>query len=135
MPFYTFETKDKNIEKKVFLARLTFSEYDQASAGKPRKDGYYKGKYGPIHPDTEKPVKTWRRVLDEVKVQFAQPWESSKWDSFEYRAGYNMVKAQQERRNAEARSHMGASPHIDAEHSYGFDTQNTDIAEHENRID
>ena len=73
--------------------------------------------------------------LDDVKIQFAQPWESSKWENFEYRAGYNVVKAQEERRRAETLSHMGATPHTDAEHSYGYDTVNTDIAEHENRID
>ena len=135
MPFYTFETKDKNVENKVFLARLTFSQYDEAMAGKPNKAGFRKGKNGPVHPDTETPVKSWRRLSDSVNIQFAQPWESSKWENFEYRAGYNMVKAQEQRRRAETLSHMGATPHLDAERSYGYDTTNTDIAEHENRID
>jgi putative FmdB family regulatory protein len=44
-------------------------------------------------------------------VMFSKPQESSKWDNFEYRAGYNMDKAQGERRAAEAASHMGANPY------------------------
>jgi hypothetical protein len=32
-------------------------------------------------------------------------------DNFEYRAGYNMDKAQGERRHAEAASHMGQTPY------------------------
>ena len=135
MPFYTFETKDKNIKNKVFVARLTFAKYDEAMAGKANKNGWHKGECGPTHPDTDTPVKSWKRLADNVSIQFAQPWESSKWDSFEYRAGYNMMKAKRERMAAEAASHMGANPHVDAEHSCGFDTMNTDIAEHENRID
>ena len=79
-------------------------------AGKPNKAGFRKGKNGPVHPDTETPVKSWRRLSDSVNIQFAQPWESSKWDNFEYRAGYNMMKAKRERMNAEAKSHMGSNP-------------------------
>ena len=132
MPFYTFETKDKSVGNKFFLVRLTFADHDQVMAEKPSKDGFIRGKQGPIHPDTGNPVKTWRRALDKVNVQFAQPWESSKWDNFEYRAGYNMVKAQGERRNAEAGSHMGSTPMQDAE---GFDLGMDDIINHEGRID
>jgi putative FmdB family regulatory protein len=44
-------------------------------------------------------------------VKFANPQGTSKWDSFTYRAGYNMEKARGERRAAEAASHMGASPY------------------------
>jgi hypothetical protein len=39
------------------------------------------------------------------------PETSSKWDNFSYRAGYLMDKAQQERRDAEAKSHMGTNPY------------------------
>jgi len=131
MPFYTFETSDKDVEKKIFLARLTFADYDSVVAKKPRKDGFCRGEHGPVHPDTDKPVKTWRRILDEVNIQFAQPWESSKWDNFEYRAGYNMVKAQEERRRAETLSHVGASPYQSQER---VDIGQSDIANYENRM-
>jgi hypothetical protein len=136
MPFYTFETKDKNIDedKRIFIARLSFSEYDAATTATKNKEGWYRGKDGPTHPITEKSVKSWRRRLDmdNVNCNFAQPWESSKWDNFEYRAGYNMVKAQKERRNAEDKSHMGANPMRDQE---GFDLGRYDIENHEGRID
>lgn len=40
---------------------------------------------------------------------------SSKMDSFSYRAGYNMDKAQGERRQAEELSHMGTNPYDSGE--------------------
>lgn len=46
-----------------------------------------------------------------VAITFGNPKESSKWDSFSYRAGYNMEKAKGERREAAKRSHMGADPY------------------------
>lgn len=52
-------------------------------------------------------------IVKAPKVHFAQPEGTSKWDSFEYRAGYNLEKAQNERREAEKKSHMGSNPHVD----------------------
>lgn len=46
-----------------------------------------------------------------VSVTFDKPKESSKWDNFEYRAGYNMESAKADRRAAEAKSHMGSNPY------------------------
>ena len=134
MPFYTFETRDKDVldDKKVFVVMLTLGQYLEVESGKPTKEGWLKGKNGPEHPDTEQPVKTWRRRLDNVNCNFAQPCESSKWDSFEYRAGYNMEKAQGERRNAESRSHMGANPMQDQERC---DLGSQDIETHEGRVE
>jgi putative FmdB family regulatory protein len=42
---------------------------------------------------------------------FTDPRASSKFDNFEYRAGWNLDKAKGERRVAEAKSHMGQTPY------------------------
>lgn len=47
-----------------------------------------------------------------IGVSFTNPVGTSKMDSFEYAAGYNMEKAKGERRAAEAASHMGNTPDI-----------------------
>lgn len=49
------------------------------------------------------------KVPSVCTVTFADPTTTSKFDSFDYRAGYNMNKAQDERRAAEAKSHMGGT--------------------------
>lgn len=52
------------------------------------------------------------RTLDyDVGVTFGNPKESSKWDNFSYRAGFNMEKAKGERREAAKKSHMGSDPY------------------------
>jgi hypothetical protein len=143
MPFYTFETKDKAVaeEQRVFLVRLSFAEYDIVKLGKESKGGWFRGSHGPTHPTTEKSVKTWRRRmdLDNVNVQFAQPWESSKWDSFSYRAGYNMMKAKQERVTAEKNSSVGATPIQDYEKAAigdrGFDLGERDTNNYDNSME
>lgn len=43
-------------------------------------------------------------------VVFKNPSDTSKWDSFSYRAGYNAEKAKAERRAAEAQ-HKGKNPY------------------------
>ena len=43
-------------------------------------------------------------------VVFTNPGGTSKWDNFSYRAGYNMEKAKEERRAAEAQ-HKGKNPY------------------------
>jgi putative FmdB family regulatory protein len=45
-------------------------------------------------------------------VKFTNPKDTSKFDNFSYRAGYNLDKAQDERRAAESASHMGAAPYM-----------------------
>lgn len=40
-----------------------------------------------------------------------KPRDSGKWDKFSYRAGHLMEKAQGERRQAAAKSHMGSDPY------------------------
>ena len=47
----------------------------------------------------------------DVSFTFDNPKESSKWENFSYRAGYNMEKAKADRRNAAAKSHMGPNPY------------------------
>lgn len=46
-----------------------------------------------------------------ASLTFKDPTTSSKWDNFSYRAGYNLDKAQNERRFAEANSHVGSNPY------------------------
>jgi len=83
MPTYSFETSDKKIEKKVFEVFLSVKEYDLVMAKK----------LPLVHPDSGKPYKKWKRLLEVPNIAFAIPQESSKWDSFEYRAGFNLEKA------------------------------------------
>lgn len=56
--------------------------------------------------------KSKTKILSGFGVSFTNPGSSSKWDSFSYRAGFNMDKAQTERRIAERDSHMGTSKDI-----------------------
>jgi len=46
-------------------------------------------------------------------LKFANPKDTSKWDNFSYRAGYNLEGAQDLRKQAEAASHMGTEPYAD----------------------
>ena len=57
-----------------------------------------------------KSKKVERLIAGAPAAMFSNPKESSKWDNFEYRAGYNMDKAQGERRAAEA-VHKGKNPY------------------------
>jgi len=108
MPFYTFRTTDKGVKNKEFLVQLSFNGYDEVMAGdRPL-----------IHPDTEKPVKKWKRILDNVNYNFAQPEDSSRYDNFEYRAAHKLMKAKEERRVAQAKSHMGQIPYEKQEQKY-----------------
>lgn len=47
--------------------------------------------------------KSWKvdKLISTCSVTFGNPKDTSKWDSFDYRAGYNMEKAKGERRAAE----------------------------------
>lgn len=53
------------------------------------------------------------KQLTVPNLAFTQPNESSKWDNFGYRAGFNFEKAQKERRMAQERSHVGPNPYQD----------------------
>src|SRR5690349_16614927 len=46
--------------------------------------------------------KITRLFSSEVHAKFTNPQDTSKWDNFGYRAGFNMEKAKGERRAAEA---------------------------------
>jgi putative FmdB family regulatory protein len=52
------------------------------------------------------------KLVSNCSVTFASPGESSKWESFSYRAGYNMDKAKKERTIAERNSRMGGTKDI-----------------------
>jgi hypothetical protein len=56
--------------------------------------------------------KSKEKVLSSFGLSFTNPGESSKWESFSYRAGYNMDKAKTERRIAERTSKMGTAKDI-----------------------
>lgn len=44
-------------------------------------------------------------------IKFTNPKDTSKFDNFDYRAGYNLEQAQNLRREAEKESHVGSSPY------------------------
>jgi len=46
-------------------------------------------------------------------IKFSNPKDTSKFDNFSYRAGYNLEAAQDLRQSAEDASHMGAAPYAD----------------------
>lgn len=141
MPFYTFITEDEDVDSQEFLIKLSFSEYDDLKTNSQNinANGFFFGDNGPVHPKTNLSVKTWKRIVDNVSVAFEQPWESSKWDNFEYRAGYNMMKAKKHREDAEVKSHMGKQPIQDYERAMigdaSFDLGATDIDSYEGKIE
>lgn len=52
------------------------------------------------------------RLMSACSVAFGNPVGTSKYDSFSYRAGHKMEGAQDLRRRAEAKSHMGNTDEI-----------------------
>ena len=92
MPIYSFQCK------KCSSHYEELTPYDEK--------GKYKGVKCP-HCNSSKKTRTFDY---NVCCTFDNPKESSKWDNFEYRAGYNMEKAKADRRNAESKSHMGRAP-------------------------
>jgi DNA-directed RNA polymerase subunit RPC12/RpoP len=48
-----------------------------------------------------------------AKLKFSNPTDTSKFDNFSYRAGYNLEAAQDLRKSAEEVSHMGTDPYAD----------------------
>ena len=51
------------------------------------------------------------KLISVSNFQFSNPTNTSKFDSFSYRAGFNMDKAKAERRHAEEFSHVGDAPY------------------------
>lgn len=67
------------------------------------------GKYPQVHcPECESKNKEQMMGL----ISIGGP-TAAKMGNFNYRAGFNMNKAQGERRAAEAASHMGSTPYVD----------------------
>ncbi len=52
-----------------------------------------------------------RQEVTAANIKFTNPKDTSKFDNFSYRAGYNMEQAQNLRRDAEKASHMGKTPY------------------------
>lgn len=71
------------------------------------------GKYkGIVCPECNSKKK--ERIFSSPTVVFKEPRNTSKWDSFSYRAGKTMEEAKETRRNAEAKTHMGVDPYDSA---------------------
>lgn len=85
MPLYDFECNDCNKKYEEFA-----------------KYGKYKDVACPVCNSKKK-----KKIPSRFSMKFDDPKSSSKWDNFSYRAGFNMDKAQDERRAAEIASHMG----------------------------
>lgn len=51
------------------------------------------------------------KLISSFAVTFSNPTDTSKFDSFGYRAGFNMEKAKTERRVAGEKSHVGRNPY------------------------
>jgi len=69
-----------------------------------------KGKY----PDVRCPhcnSKQKKMLPTSANLKFSNPQDTSRWDNFSYRAGYNLESAQNLRRDAAEVSHMGADPY------------------------
>ena len=92
MPTYNFACKncDKNYE--------ALASFDP------------KGRYASVscpHCNSKKK----KKLINDANIKFAQPKDTSKFDNFNYRAGYNLEQAQDLRRKAESTSHMGTTPY------------------------
>jgi putative FmdB family regulatory protein len=64
------------------------------------------------------------RLFGVPNIKFANPRESSRWDNFSYRAGKTMEEAQECRRNAEEKSHVGPNPYGDYNAQVAADINN-----------
>ena len=56
--------------------------------------------------------KSKKKLINSANIKFAQPKDTSKFDNFSYRAGYNLEQATDLRRKAEEASHMGTDPYM-----------------------
>lgn len=94
MPIYSFECKNckHNYE--------TLQKHDPS------------GKYPGVSCPECNSKKKISLLASRVHVKFANPKESSKWDNPHYKIEYSLDKAQDERRAAEAASHMGGTGEI-----------------------
>lgn len=93
MPTYNFECKNCN---KIYESLACFDET---------------GKYASVScPSCNSKKK--KKLLNDANIKFAQPKDTSKFDNFNYRAGYNLEQAQNLRRDAQSASHMGTDPYM-----------------------
>ncbi len=92
MPTYIFGCKKCKNEYE------TFTRFDET------------GKYSDVSCPKCK-SKSKKKLITSAHIKFAQPKDTSKFDNFNYRAGYNLEQATDLRRKAEAASHMGTAPY------------------------
>lgn len=93
MPVYVFSCKNKKCPREYFDRLCRYEEISETTC-----------------PDCNS-----KRVKQELtcpNVSFAQPRESSKWDNFEYRAGYTMEEAKDLRRKAQEASRDDVDPYV-----------------------
>ncbi len=112
MPLYVFQCTIKKCKTEVFEVLCRRDEIEKV-----------------VCPGCDS--KKIEKLLTTPNVQFTNPQNSSKWDSFTYRAGYNLDKAKGDRRNAQAQSHVGATPYEDTER---VDLENYDMNNHEGEV-
>ncbi len=112
MPLYVFQCTSKKCKTEVFEILCQFDEVEKV-----------------VCPGCDS--KKIEKLLTTPNVQFTHPKDSSKWDSFTYRAGYNLEKAQGDRRNAKEHSHVGPTPYEDTER---VDLEKHDIDKYEGKM-
>jgi DNA-directed RNA polymerase subunit RPC12/RpoP len=94
----------------TFYCKACFKEYSDLQPFDPT------GKYKKVKcPNCNSKKKSQTPTVP--KIKFTNPKDTSKFDNFSYRAGYNLEKAQDLRRAAESESHMGSDPY----HAAGVD--------------
>lgn len=52
------------------------------------------------------------KMINSANIKFSNPKDTSKFDNFSYRAGYNLEQATDLRRRASEASHMGSDPYM-----------------------
>ncbi len=112
MALYPFQCNNKKCKTEVFEVLCKFDDIKKV-----------------ICPDCDS--KKVEKLLTAPNMQFTHPRESSKWDSFTYRAGYTLEEAKSLRRNAKEQSHVGPTPYEDAER---VDLEKHDIDNHEGKV-
>jgi len=92
MPFYEFECNNCKIKYEELCSYDPTEKYKEVKC-----------------PECNSKKKT--KLVSAAIVTFANPKDTSKFESFDYRAGYNMEKAKEERRKAEKANTEGIPPY------------------------
>lgn len=104
MPFGYFFYERCNLPSYVFLCSKCENQYESLT------NFDSTGKYKEVSCPSCKSKKKKQQVTF-ANIKFTNPKDTSKFDNFGYRAGYNLEQAQDLRRKAEEASHMGNAPY------------------------